>query len=176
MRRVRKASARGRYIEHLKTQKYEAFQLQNSGNTSMANYEKTERISLLTLLKKVWLVLTDKANTNGNMTSVAFAAITSIVFKLIACFGFLIVVAGIWVLCTQARDMAWTGIDLIFKHIYSVVLMSMLLIVVFLYSVIMWGSSNEMKRERDKNYIVSVFSGVVSFAALIVALVALVMG
>ena len=176
MRRARKASARGRHIEQLKTQKYEAFQLLNSGNTSMANSEKTERISLLVLLKRIWLVLADKADTNGNMTSVAFAAITSMVFKLIACFGFLVVVASIWALCTQVRDMAWTAIDLILKNVYSIVLESMLLIVIFLYSVIMWGSANEMKREQDKNYIVSVFSGVVSFAALIVALVALVKG
>jgi hypothetical protein len=37
----------------------------------------------------------------------------------------------------------------------------------------MWKSAKEIETEKDRNYIISVFSGIVSFAALIVALVAL---
>ena len=36
--------------------------------------------------------------------------------------------------------------------------------------------TNEIDKEKDRNYIVDVFSAIVSFAALIVALVALLKG
>ena len=176
MSRERKALARNQRIEQLKNQKYDRFQLRDLENALKPIDEKTERITPRKLLKKICLVLTDKANTNGTMTSAAFAAITSIVFKIIACLGFWIVAAGIWVLYTQVKGMTWADICLILKNMYAIMMLVMLLLIVFLYSVIMWGSSNEIKREQDKNYIVSVFSGVVSFAALIVALVALVKG
>lgn len=45
-----------------------------------------------------------------------------------------------------------------------------------LMSIIMRGIANEIVREKDKHYIISVFSGIVSFAALIVALIALFKG
>lgn len=176
MSRDRKALARTERIEKLRNQKYDRFQLQSAEDTPKLNDENTEKITLWKLIKKIGLVFTDKANTQGNMTAAAFAAITSIVFKTIASLGFLLVLAGMWTLYVQAQDMAWTEIGQILNNVYIVVMAVMLLFIVFLYSVIMWGASNEMKREHDKNYIVSVFSGVVSFAALIVALVALVKG
>ena len=39
-----------------------------------------------------------------------------------------------------------------------------------------WKAATEIKRETDRNYIVAVFAGLVSFAALVVALVALIKG
>lgn len=44
---------------------------------------------------------------------------------------------------------------------------------VFIYSVIIWGAANEIEKENDKNFVLAVFSGVVSFAALIIALIPL---
>lgn len=49
-------------------------------------------------------------------------------------------------------------------------------VTVALYSILLWKSAKEVEAETDRNYIISMFSGVVSFAALIVALVALVKG
>jgi len=42
----------------------------------------------------------------------------------------------------------------------------------FLVSVMFRGAANDMKKEKDRNYIVDLFAGVVSFVALIVSLVA----
>lgn len=44
------------------------------------------------------------------------------------------------------------------------------------FSYLFWKSANEIKEEKDKRYIVAVFSGLVSFTALIVALVTLIKG
>ena len=49
-------------------------------------------------------------------------------------------------------------------------------LVLVLYSFLLWKSAKEVETEKDRNYIISVFSGIVSFAALIVALVALFKG
>ncbi len=45
-----------------------------------------------------------------------------------------------------------------------------------LIALITRGVANEIGREKDKNYIIAAFSGIVSFAALIVALIALFKG
>ena len=45
-----------------------------------------------------------------------------------------------------------------------------LLILFFLYSVMVWGAANEIETETDRNYVLAVFSGVVSLASLIVAI------
>lgn len=39
-----------------------------------------------------------------------------------------------------------------------------------------WKAATEIRREKDRNYVVAVFAGLTSFAALIVALVALIKG
>ena len=48
--------------------------------------------------------------------------------------------------------------------------------VAVVYSLVLWRAAKEVNTEKDRNYIIALFSGVVSFAALIVALVALVKG
>ena len=42
-----------------------------------------------------------------------------------------------------------------------------------LFGTILIGSANEIEREKDRNYIADVFSGIIGFVALIVALIAL---
>jgi hypothetical protein len=44
------------------------------------------------------------------------------------------------------------------------------------FALLLRASANEFDKEKDRNYIISVFSGIVSFVALIVALVALFKG
>ena len=44
------------------------------------------------------------------------------------------------------------------------------------FSLVVRASANEMAAEKDRNYIIAVFSGVVSFAALVAALAALFKG
>ena len=48
-----------------------------------------------------------------------------------------------------------------------------LLIISMLLFCVLFNIAKEISKEKDRNYIISVFSGIVSFAALIVALVAL---
>ena len=72
--------------------------------------------------------------------------------------------AMIFVVIVQA-----TNFQYLFSYIILAVLFPML-------SLIMRGIANEIGREKDKNYIIAAFSGIVSFVALIVALIALFKG
>ena len=47
-------------------------------------------------------------------------------------------------------------------------------VLTFLISLLFKGAANDIKREEDRNYIVALFSGVVSFVALIISIVALI--
>ena len=49
-------------------------------------------------------------------------------------------------------------------------------VIVGMFSLIFRAAANEMAKEKDRDYVVAVFSGIVSFAALIIALVALLKG
>lgn len=175
MNRARKALTRNERVEQLKNQTYDGFQLRSSEDTPRQN-DKEEKITLWKFLKKVWLVITGRADTHGNMTSGAFAFLVSSVFRAVALVGFLVFALGIYAVVLYVIDLSWQNWPEIIRNIYILVMVIMILFILVMYSIIMWGASNEMHKEKDKNYIISVFSGVVSFAALIVALVALLRG
>ena len=61
-------------------------------------------------------------------------------------------------------------------NIAAIFVIIALIFVILVFSLIFRASANEIATEKDRNYIISVFSSVVSFAALVVALVALFKG
>ena len=70
----------------------------------------------------------------------------------------------------------WNGFAECFSSIITLVSLLGIMVMVAMYSILLWKSAKEVEAETDRNYIISMFSGIVSFAALIVALVALVKG
>lgn len=176
MSRTRKVLARIEQIKLLQSRKFDCYQVHDDLKASKQEGEASGKITPWEFLKKIWLVFRNKADTHGNMTSGAFAVLVSIVFRAVALAGFLFFVIGIYATVLYTIQLSWQGWENILKNIYVLTMGVMILFILSMYSLIMWGASNEMRKERDKNYIVSVFSGVVSFAALIVALVALLKG
>ena len=172
MSRCKKALIRKNAVSNIDNTKIERFEL--SPKKSKTN--EKEEITFWQLLQRIYLVFKDEADTHGNMTMGVFASLISISFRIVALAGLMIFFVGVISLIAFAFGLDWNTVANVAKNIYVLVLSSMLLFILFLYSVIMWGASNEMKNEQDKNYIVSVFSGIVSFAALIVALIALFRG
>ena len=73
------------------------------------------------------------------------------------------------------RQVPWQGWN-IASNIVGILFAILVSVTVLLYMVIFWGAANDVKHEKDKNYVISVFSGLVSVAALIVAVVALFKG
>ena len=123
-----------------------------------------ESTSKIGFWRKVWCVITNKNDDSTVSLTDSLAGLMSLFFNAVAWILFitgLLCFAMIFVVIFQA-----TNIQYLFSYIILTVLLPML-------SLIMRGIANEIGREKDKNYIIAAFSGIVSFVALIVALIAL---
>lgn len=147
---------------------------QNHAKEEQCNQENKTKITIRDYIKAIVSILRNNGNTQGNLTVSIFVLLISMTFKFISITGFFVSLMGIVI----AIKCILHGLDVgnIALWIISAIILIVLSVIVFLYSVIIWGASHEAEKEKDKNYIVSVFSGIVSFAALIIAIIALVKG
>lgn len=100
----------------------------------------------------------------------AFSFWISIVFRILSplCIMIALFVLGfsIHFATNIAEWVSWTN------WIANIVTIAFLLIFVaflFVYGIILWKAGREIEREKDRNYTIAVFSGIVSLAALIIA-------
>ena len=118
----------------------------------------------------------NEANRKNKFTSGTFAMIISLAFRGVAILGWLIALVTPIAIINMAKSFVWVGVSAIVGNIFSIAFVIALFVILVLYSFLLWKSAKEIETEKDRNYIISVFSGIVSFAALIVALVALFKG
>ena len=118
----------------------------------------------------------DEANRNKKFTSSTLAMIISLAFRGVAILGWLIALATPVAIINMAKSFVWNEVNAVIGNVFSIAFAVALFVLLVLYSFLLWKSAKEIETEKDRNYIISVFSGIVSFAALIVALVALFKG
>ena len=118
----------------------------------------------------------DEANKKRRFTSGSFAMLITVAFRGFSIFVALLAASLILVLVVSRNTVQWDGFTNIVVSILTIAFCIVFAIVLGLYAVLLWKSAKEIETEKDRNYIISVFSGIVSFAALIVALVALFKG
>ena len=88
---------------------------------------------------------------------------------MIAVIGFIVLVL-LWIAGIKAFPVqGWQVIGNIILVISGIVIS----LAMMLYMILLWGAANEMEHETDKNYIIEVFSGMISIASLVVAIIAL---
>lgn len=118
----------------------------------------------------------EETNKSKKHTSSVFALIVITMLQ-IASFlvGLISVALFLRSICT-AIDNTWYGWANILRDILKIAFELLWVALFGMYSVLLWKSAKEIETEKDRHYIISVFSGIVSFAALIVALVALFKG
>lgn len=123
----------------------------------------------------IWSIIKGEKSKDGRFLSAPFALIISLLYRAIAIFGLIAIV----VLCVatgmSAVKVSWQGWSIL-ANIFVIGIMLVVAVTIFLYMLLFWGAANDVKHEKDKNYVVSVFSGLVSVAALIVAIIALYKG
>ena len=117
-----------------------------------------------------------EANRKKKFTSGTFAMIISFAFRGVAILGWLIALATPIAIINMAKSFVWNEVNVVMGNVFSIAFAVALFVVLILYSFLLWKSAKEIETEKDRNYIISVFSGIVSFAAFIVALVALFKG
>lgn len=135
--------------------------------------EKSESkpIKKIGFWKSVWLIIRNKEPQNGMKTAYMLAEVMAGMFNIIAIIGVALfaIIIGFSIL-----ELDWgSGI---LNYISQGISVGVLLFASFAVSLVFRGIANEIRAEKDRNYIISVFSGFVGFAALIVALVALFKG
>ena len=116
------------------------------------------------------------ANRKKKFTSGAFATLITFAFYALSIFGWIISVAIPVSIYNMWSAFKWDSIANGVGSVAIIIFMLGLMAVLVLYSILLWKSAKEIETEKDRNYIISVFSGIVSFVALIVALVALFKG
>ena len=117
----------------------------------------------------------NKKKTNGRMTSDFLGGLIAALFNLIFVSGIFFFIIGIAAIVLSIIHLEWSQ-DIIAENIFFIVLVFLSTITVAVYSIIFRGLANEVAAEKDRNYIVALFSGVFSFAAFVVALIALLKG
>ena len=95
---------------------------------------------------------------------------------MIAILGWIIAFALLLGSINTFAEMSWSTFPAVAENIFQIIYTIAIIVMLILYPLMLWKSAKEIETEKDRNYIVSVFSGIVSFAALIVALVALFKG
>lgn len=148
----------------------------NKQNTE--NVKQEEEINFSTkekfrILKKgIVQIITCKNKTESALTTGFFAILVSFLFRAVAIFGIFAFVALMVGLDATCNKMIWEDWQIIL-NVFTIATIILIGIAILMYSLIIWGSATEIENEKDKNYIISVFSGIVTFVALIAALIAL---
>lgn len=122
--------------------------------------------------KGIVQIITCKNKTESALTTGFFAILVSLLFRAVALFGVFAFIALMVGLDATCDKMIWEDWQILL-NVFTIATTILIGIAILLYSLVIWGSATEIENEKDKNYIVSVFSGIVTFVALIVALLAL---
>lgn len=144
--------------------------------------EKAKLISFETTPKKkngffqsVWKIIKGENSKNGSLLSAPFIIVISLLYRIIAVVGFLaLVVIDVSSVIALAK-MNWQGTQIV-GNIIAAIIVIIVSVSIFLYMLLFWGAANDVENEKDKNYVISVFSGLVSVASLIVAVIILIKG
>ena len=131
--------------------------------------EQTKKVNFF---KKVWWIIRNKKDVNYDMLSGLFTIPITALLNFIAFIGGLIFLLGIPMLIHIVKLMSWEP-GMIIQQIIGVFFIVVVLIDIALLSLILRSAANEFSREKDRDFIIAVFSGVTGLVALIVALVAL---
>jgi hypothetical protein len=125
--------------------------------------------------KAVWLIVCGKDSKEGVMAANLLAVMLMVGFMVLFCLGLVVLLVALLAIVQQIINMNWDS-TYILSNIIVLIFEALICVFLFLITIMFKGAANDLEKEKDRNYIVSLFSGVVSFAALIVALVALVKG
>ncbi|MBR0481798.1 MAG: hypothetical protein IJJ48_04945, partial [Firmicutes bacterium] len=69
-------------------------------------------------------------------------------------------------------SLQWSN-DVLLKNIFILFILILVFVIVFLYMVLFLGAANDMENEKDKDYVMNVFTGLVSIAALVISIIAI---
>ena len=105
-------------------------------------------------------------------TSNTFAALAGFIFRMAGGIGLLMSVFGTIYGIVYLVNFDWKNASIL-GSVMLIIFVAMIFVFIFAISILLLKSAKEIEYEKDRQFVVSVFSAIVSFTALIVALVAL---
>jgi len=129
----------------------------------------------LNFLKVIYYIVFNQKQTNGKMISGLLSGLIALIFNIMAILGMGVFVCGIIAMINIIKSCIWS-LNAIPYNIAAIIAMIAFVLVIAMFSLLFRAAANEMEKEEDRDYIIAVFSGIVSFAALVVALVAILKG
>ena len=112
-----------------------------------------------------------KAREDNSTLSKTLSGLSAFVFQLTAFAGWAFSVLGLVAGIETFMEM-WKPGNRLSAVILAVTILFLLILIV-MFSILLWKSAKDIEKEKDKQFVVSVFSAIVGFTALVVALVAL---
>ena len=128
--------------------------------------------------KSIWNIIINKKENQSDFAVASMWALMTVLFNAMAIILSICCFICLYLTLKNIVDTILSnelGIALVVKILKCVMYLSVSS-TCFISAVLMRGIANDIYRQRNRSYIISVFSGIVSFAALIVALVALFKG
>ena len=110
--------------------------------------------------------LKDSKFTVGTITTLLM-----LVLKGTALFGWFAAFISVLAVVHKCTLLEWSSLTLVIGNIVALVSYFGIVGMLILFPLLLWKSSKEVELEKDKNYLVALFSCIVSIVALIVALV-----
>ena len=145
---------------------------QEKANPSETETTEKQKASLW---RSIGRILKGEKSRDGRFLSAPFLLVISFLYRAIAILGIIFLIIADTASVVAFTKLSWQGWQ-IAANILIAVFVVVVSFAIFLYMVIFWGAANDIEHEKDKNYVISVFSGLVSVAALIVAIIALYKG
>lgn len=123
--------------------------------------------------KSFWLLLRGKLNTDDQLSMGTLALLLRFMFCFISIIGMLFAGYLIYDLVTVLILMNWDQTAVIVENVFILLGYAVFIPFAVIISVLFYAISKEIEKSKDKHYVASFFSCVVSLAALIISLVAL---
>ena len=122
--------------------------------------------------KGVWWIIIGKGSENSSFATAIVAGVLSVMFNALFVAGLILTLIVSVASIQSVLNMTWTIGEYI-RNTGTIVLMAFICGLMFMISIMFRGAANDLKHEKDRNYIIALFSGMVSFVALIISLIAL---
>ena len=140
----------------------------NNTNQTEINGEK------LGFWKAVWYILKGGKSNDGRFLTAPFIVIINVTYIVLAFLSFLFSIIGIlgfgayyWI-----NIASWEQSN-IASNVFSIIIMICIMGVLLVFCIVFKGAANDIKHEKNKNYVFGVFSGLISVISLIIAIIAL---
>ncbi len=124
------------------------------------------------VFKAIWSILKGEKSEDGRYLSAPYIFIIVILYKIIAVTGLLLLIPYTITSFSYIASLQWSK-DVLFINIIILIILILVFVIVFLYMMLFLGAANDMENEKDKDYVMNVFTGLVSIVALVISIIAI---